>query len=162
MVGWRVIRSCLLKMRRRLALEDRYGIRSGQRSPRKISLDRDVARRNGIGFGASSWLPRWLPRVVPGVDWRNLAPASTRQMSVGIMLASPQSRNPCGNPGNDRRLLLRDSCCRRGANSALALANKPERRGQACGAAQFIFQTRRRITSRAKHSSEQPQVTAPP
>ncbi len=94
-----MIRSCLLKIERRLALADRYGIPLQDNDSAADSASTAAFAANGIGV--------WRARLgcgggcrgpVSGVDWRNLAPASRDKVGWRSGWRPRIFTNPCGSP----------------------------------------------------------------
>ena len=154
-----MIRSCLLKIERRLALADRYGIPLRTTIPRPTQPRPRRLLRTALAFGAlvvaaAVVAAVLFPESIGGILHR---PHATK--SVGILVGVPESSPTPAAVQNASTPVAPATVLSQAANPALALANQPATDG---AAALNSSQTPAADLQRGETSSEQPQVTAPP
>jgi hypothetical protein len=153
-----MIRSCLLKFERRLALADRYGIPFRTAIPRPTQ-PRPRRLRTAVAFGAlvlaaAVVVAVLFPESIGGILHR---PRATK--SIGILVGVPESSPTPAAVQYASTPVPPATVLSQAANTALALANQPATDG---AAAPNSSQTPARDLQQGETSSEQPQVTAPP
>jgi len=154
-----MIRSCLLKIERRLALADRYGIPLRTTIPRPTQPRPRRLLRTALAFGAlvvaaAVVAAVLFPESIGGILHR---PHATK--SVGILVGVPESSPTPAAVQNASTPVAPATLLSQAANAALALANQPATDG---AAASNSSQTPTTDLQQGETSSEQPQVTAPP
>ena len=154
-----MIRSCLLKIERRLALADRYGIPLRTTIPRPTQPRPRRLLRTALAFGAlvvaaAVVAAVLFPESIGGILHR---PHATK--SVGILVGVPESSPTPAAVQNASTPVAPATVLSQAANAALALANQPATDG---AAAPNSSQTPTTDLQQGETSSEQPQVTAPP
>jgi len=154
-----LIRSCLLKIERRLALADRYGIPLRTTIPRPTQPRPRRLLRTALAFGAlvvaaAVVAAVLFPESIGGILHR---PHATK--SVGILVGVPESSLTPAAVQNSSTAVAPATVLSQAANAALALANQPATDG---AAAPNSSQTPAADLQQGETSSEQPQVTALP
>ena len=154
-----MIRSCLLKIERRLALADRYGIPLRTTIPRPTQPRPRRLLRTALAFGALVVAAAVVagvlfPESIGGILHR---PHATK--SVGILVGVPESSPTPAAVQNSSTPVAPATVLSQAANAALALANQPATDG---AAAPNSSQTPAADLQQGETSSEQPQVTALP
>jgi hypothetical protein len=154
-----MIRSCLLKIERRLALADRYGIPLRTTIPRPTQPRPRRLLRTALAFGAlvvaaAVVAAVLFPESIGGILHR---PHATK--SVGILVGIPESSPTPAAVQNSSTPVAPATVLSQAANATLAQANQPATDG---AAALNSSQTPAADLQRGETSSEQPQVTAPP
>jgi len=154
-----MIRSCLLKIERRLALADRYGIPLRTTIPRPTQPRPRRLLRTALAFGALVMAAAVVaavlfPESIGGILHR---PHATK--SVGILVGVPESSPTPAAVQNASTPVAPATVLSQAANAALALANQPATDG---AAAPNSSQTPTTDLQQGETSSKQPQVTAPP
>jgi hypothetical protein len=154
-----MIRSCLLKIERRLALADRYGIPLRTTIPRPTQPRPRRLLRTALAFGAlvvaaAVVAAVLFPESIGGILHR---PHATK--SVGILVGVPESSPTPAAVQNASTPVAPATVLSQAANAALALANQPATDG---AAAPNSSQTPTTDLQQSETSTEQPQVTAPP
>ncbi len=154
-----MIRSCLLKIERRLALADRYGIPFRTTIPRPTQPRPRRLLRTALAFGAlvlaaAVVVAVLFPESIGGILHR---PRATK--SIGILVGVPESSPTPAAVQNASTPVAPATVLSQAANAALALANQPATDG---AAAPNSSQTPATDLQQGETSSEQPQVTAPP
>jgi hypothetical protein len=154
-----MIRSCLLKIERRLALADRYGIPFRTAIPRPTQPRPRRLLRTALAFGAlvlaaAVVVAVLFPESIGGILHR---PRATK--SIGILVGVPESSPTPAAVQNASTPVAPATVLSQAANAALALANQPATDG---AAAPSSSQTPATDLQQGETSSEQPQVTAPP
>jgi len=154
-----MIRSCLLKIERRLALADRYGIPLRTTIPRPTQPRPRRLLRTALAFGAlvvaaAVVAAVLFPESIGGILHR---PHATK--SVGILVGVPESSPTPAAVQNASTPVAPATMLSQAANAALAPANQPATDG---AAAPNSSQTPAADLQQGETSSEQPQVTAPP
>jgi hypothetical protein len=154
-----MIRSCLLKIERRLALADRYGIPFRTAIPRPTQPRPRRLLRTAFAFGALVLAAAiaaavLFPESIGGILHR---PHATK--SIGVLVGVPESSPTPAAVQNASTPVAPATVLSQAANAALALANQPATDG---AAAPNSSQTPATDLQQGETSSEQPQVTAPP
>jgi serine/threonine protein kinase len=125
-----MIRSCLLKMERRLALADKYGIpfRTTIRRPTEAHPRRLLRTALAVGalvLAAAVIAPLLFPVPISGLLHR---PRETK--TIGVLVGVPESPTPAA-AQNASASVAPETVLSHAANSALALANQPSTDGAA-------------------------------
>jgi hypothetical protein len=154
-----MIRSCLLKIERRLALADRYGIPLRTTIPRPTQPRPRRLLRTALAFGAlvvaaAVVAAVLFPESISGILHR---PHATK--SVGILVGVPESSPTPAAVQNASTPVAPATVLSQAANAALAPANQPATDG---AAASNSSQTPAADLQQGETASEPPQVTAPP
>ena len=154
-----MIRSCLLKIERRLALADRYGIPLRTTIPRPTQPRPRRLLRTALAFGAlvvaaAVVAAVLFPESIGGILHR---PHATK--SVGILVGVPESSPTPAAVQNASTPVAPATVLSQAANAALALANQPATDG---AAAPNSSQTPTTDLQQSETSTEQLQGTAPP
>ena len=154
-----MIRSCLLKIERRLALADRYGIPFRTAIPQPTQPRPRRLLRTALAFGALVLAAAVVaavlfPESIGGILHR---PRATK--SIGILVGVPESSPTPAAIQNASTPVAPATVLSQAANTALALANQPATDG---AAAPNSSQTPAADLQQGETSSEQPQVTALP
>ena len=154
-----MIRSCLLKIERRLALADRYGIPFRTTIPRPNEPRPRRLLRTALAFGALVLAAAVVAAVLfPGSIGGILhRPHATK--SVGILVGVPESSPPPAAVQNASTPVAPATVLSQAANAPLALANQPAMDDKA---APNSSQTPASDLQQGQTPSEQPQVAAPP
>jgi Protein kinase domain len=154
-----MIRSCLLKIERRLALADRYGIPFRTAIPQPTQPRPRPLLRTALAFGALVLAAAVVaavlfPESIGGILHR---PRATK--SIGILVGVPESSPTPAAVQNASTPVAPATVPSQAANAALALANQPATDG---AAAPNSSQTPAADLQQGETSSEQPQVTTLP
>jgi len=154
-----MIRSCLLKIERRLALADRYGIpfrttipRPTQPRPRRLL--RTALAFSALVLAAAVVAAVLFPESIGGILHR---PRGTN--SIGVLVGVAESSPTPAAVQNASTPVAPATVLSQAANGALALANQPAPDG---AAAPNSSQTPAEDLQQSQTSSEQPEVAAPP
>jgi hypothetical protein len=153
-----MIRSCLLKIERRLTLADRYGIPFRTTIPRPTHPRPRRLLRTALAFGALVLAAAVIaavlfPESIGGILHR---PHATK--SIGVLVGVPESSPTPAAVQNASTPVAPATVLSQAANSALALANQPATDG---AATPNSSQAPAADLQQGQTSSEQPQVTAP-
>src|SRR5947208_1763904 len=154
-----MIRSCLLKIERRLALADRYGIPFRTTIPRPTQPRPRRLLRTALAFGALVLAAAVVAAVLfpESVGVILHQPRATK--SIGVLVGVPESsptQPPRQNPSTP---VAPASVLSQAANAALALANQPATDG---AAVPNSSQTPAADLQQPQTSNAQPQVAAMP
>jgi hypothetical protein len=154
-----MIRSCLLKIERRLALADRYGIPLRTTIPRPTQPRPRRLLRTALAFGAlvvaaAVVAAVLFPESIGGILHR---PHATK--SVGILVGVPESSPTPAAVQNPSTPVAPATVLSQAANAARALANQP---ATDSAAAPNSSQTPTTDLQQGETSTEQLQGTAPP
>ncbi|HET6887917.1 MAG TPA: hypothetical protein VFH87_08335 [Candidatus Udaeobacter sp.] len=152
-----MIRSCLLKIEKRLALADRYGIpfRTAIRrptQPRPRRLLRTALAFGALVLAAAVVAAVLFPESIGGILHR---PRTIK--SIGVLVGVPESSPTPAAVQNASTPVAPATVLSQAANAALALANQPATDG---AAAPNSSQTPAADLQQGETSSEQPQVAA--
>jgi serine/threonine protein kinase len=154
-----MIRSCLLKTERRLALADRYGIPFKTTIPRPTQPRPRRFLRTALAFGALVLTAAVVaavlfPESIGGILHR---PGATKP--IGVLVGVPESSPTPAAVQNASTPVAPSTVLSQAANAALALANQPAADG---AAAPNSSQTPAADLQQGQTSSDQPQASAPP
>ena len=154
-----MIRSCLLKIERRLALADRYGIPLRTTIPRPTQPRPRRLLRTALAFGALVLAAAVVaavlfPESIGGILHR---PRATK--SVGVLVGVPESSPTPAAVQNASTPVAPGTVLSQAANSALALANQPATDG---AAVPNSSQTPAADLQQTQTSNGQPQVATTP
>jgi serine/threonine protein kinase len=155
-----MIRSCLLKIERRFALADRYGIPFRTAIPRPTQPRPRRLLRTALAFGALVLAAAVIaavlfPESIGGILHR---PRATK--SIGVLVGVPESSPKPAAGQNASTPAGPASVLTQAANAALALANQPATDGGA--AVPNSSQTPAADLQQPQTSNAQPQVAAMP
>jgi serine/threonine protein kinase len=153
------IRSCLLKIERRLALADRYGIPFRTAIPRPTQPRPRRLLRTALAFGALVLAAAVVaavlfPESIGGILHR---PRATK--SIGILVGVPESSPTPAAVQNASTPVAPATVLSQAANAALALANQPATDG---AAAPNSSQTPAADLQQTQTSNGQPEVATTP
>jgi serine/threonine protein kinase len=153
-----MIRSCLLKIERRLALADRYGIPFRTTIPRPTQPQPRRLLRTALAFGAVVLAAAVLaavlfPESIGGILHR------PRAKSIGVLVGVPEPSPTPAAVQNPSTPVAPTTVLSQAANSAMALANQP---ATDAAAAPNSAQTPAADLQQNQTSSEQPQAAATP
>src|SRR5438093_8124123 len=154
-----MIRSCLLKIERRLALADRYGIPFRTTIPRPTQPRPRRLLRTALAFGAlivaaAVVAAVLFPESIGGILHR---PRATK--SIGVLVGVPESSPTPAAGQNASTPVAPAGVLSQAANAALALANQPATDG---AAVPNSSQTPAADLQQPQTSNAQPQVAAIP
>jgi Protein kinase domain len=154
-----MIRSCLLKIERRLALADRYGIPFRTAIPRPTQPRPRRLLRTALAFGALVLAAAVVaavlfPESIGGILHR---PRATK--SIGILVGVPESSPTPAAVQNASTPVAPATVLSQAANAALALANQPATDG---AAAPNSSQTPAADLQQTQMSNGQPEVARTP
>jgi serine/threonine protein kinase len=153
-----MIRSCLLKVERRLALADRYGIPFRTTIPRPTQPRPRRLLRTALAFGAlvvaaAVVAAVLFPESIGGILQR------PRAKSIGVMVGIPESSPTPAPVQNPSTPVAPATVLSQAANAALAVANQPATQGSA---GQNSSQTPAADLQQNQTSSGQPEAAATP
>ncbi|HEU5246557.1 MAG TPA: hypothetical protein VFU09_05660, partial [Candidatus Udaeobacter sp.] len=153
-----MIRNCMLKIERRLALADRYGIPFRTTIPRPTQPRPRRLLRTALAFGAvvvaAAVIAAVLfPESIGGILHR------PRAKSIGVLVGVPEPSPTPAAVQNPSTPVAPTTVLSQAANSAMALANQP---ATDAAAAPNSAQTPAADLQQNQRSSEQPQAAATP
>lgn len=154
-----MIRSCLLKIERRLALANRYGIPFRTAIPRPTQPRPRRLLRTALAFGALVLAAAVVAAVLFPESIGGILHRARATKSIGILVGVPESSPTPAAVQNASTPVAPATVLSQAANAALALANQPATDG---AAAPNSSQTPATDLQQGETSSEEPQVTAPP
>jgi hypothetical protein len=152
-----MIRSCLLKIERRLALADRYGIPFRTTIPRPTQPRPRRLLRTALAFGALIVAAAVVAAVLFPEPIGGILHRPREAKSIGVLVGVPESSPTPAAVQTSSTPVAPATVLSQAANSALALANQPD------GAAvPNSSQTPAEDTQQDQTSSGQPPVAATP
>ena len=154
-----MIRSCLLKIERRLALADRYGIpfRTTIRQPTQPRPRRLL--RTALAFGALVVAAAVVAAVLFPESVGGILHRSREAKSIGVLVGVPESSPTPAAVQNPSAPVAPATALSQAANGALALTNQPATDG---AAAQNSSQSPAADLQQNQTSSGQPEAAATP
>jgi serine/threonine protein kinase len=153
-----MIRSCLLKIERRLALADRYGIPFRTTIPRPTQPRPRRLLRTALAFGALIVAAAVVAAVLFPESIGGILHPPREAKSIGVLVGVPESSPTPAAVQNASTPVAPATVLSQTANAALALANQPATEG---AAAPNSSQTPAADLQQGETSSEESQVTAP-
>jgi serine/threonine protein kinase len=126
-----MIRSCLLKIERRLALTDRYGIPFRTTVPRPTQPQPRRLLRTALAFGALILAAAVVAAVLFPVSIGTILHQPRETKTIGVLVGVPESSPTPAAVENAATPVTPDTVLSQAANAALALANRPAADGTA-------------------------------
>lgn len=154
-----MIRSCLLKIERRLALVDRYGIPLRTTIPRPTQPRPRRLLRTALAFGALVLAAAVVAAVLFPESIGGILRQPRATKSIGILVGVPESSPTPAAVQNASTPVAPATVLSQAANSALALANQPATDG---AAVPNSSQTPAADLQQTQTSNGQPQVATTP
>jgi serine/threonine protein kinase len=153
-----MIRSCLLKIERRLALADRYGIPFRTTIPRPTQPRPRRLLRTALAFGALIVAAAVVAAVLFPESIGGILHRPREAKSIGVLVGVPESSPTPAAVQNASTPVAPATVLSQAANAALALANQP---ATGSAAAPNSSQTPVADLQQGETSSAEPQVAAP-
>ena len=153
-----MIRSCLLKIERRLALADRYGIPFRTTIPRPTQPRPRRLLRTALAFGALIVAAAVVAAVLFPESIGGILHRPREAKSIGVLVGVPESSPTPAAVQNASTPVAPATVLSQAANAALALANQPATEG---AATPNSSQTPAADLQQGETSSAEPQVAAP-
>jgi Protein kinase domain len=153
-----MIRSCLLKIERRLTLADRYGIPFRTTIPRPTQPRPRRLLRTALAFGALVLAAAVIAAVLFPESIGGILRRPHETKSIGVLVGVPEPSATPAAVQNASTPVAPATVLSQAANAALALANQPATDG---AAAPNSSQTPVSDLQQGQTSSEQPQVATP-
>jgi hypothetical protein len=153
-----MIRSCLLKIERRLALADRYGIPFRTTIPRPTQPRPRRLLRTALAFGALIVAAAVVAAVLFPESIGGILHRPREAKSIGVLVGVPESSPTPAAVQNASTPVAPATVLSQAANAALALANQPATES---AAAPNSSQTPAADLQQGETSSAEPQVAAP-
>ena len=153
-----MIRSCLLKIERRLALADRYGIPFRTTIPRPTQPRPRRLLRTALAFGALMVAAAVVAAVLFPESIGGILHRPREAKSIGVLVGVPESSPTPAAVQNASTPVAPATVLSQAANAALALANQPATEG---AATPNPSQTPAADLQQGQTSSAEPQVAAP-
>ncbi|HET9687678.1 MAG TPA: hypothetical protein VFP79_10925, partial [Pseudolabrys sp.] len=153
-----MIRSCLLKIERRLALADRYGIPFRTTIPRPTQPRPRRLLRTALAFGALIVAAAVVAAVLFPESIGGILHRPREAKSIGVLVGVPESSPTPAAVQNASTPVAPATVLSQAANAALALANQPATES---AAAPNPSQTPAADLQQGETSSAEPQVAAP-
>jgi Protein kinase domain len=154
-----MIRSCLLKVERRLALADRYGIPFRTTIPRPAQQQPRRLLRTALAFGALVVAAAVAAAVLFPESVGGILHRSREAKSIGVLVGVPESSPTPAAVQNPSAPVAPATVLSQAANGALALTNQPATDG---AAVQNSSQSPAADLQQNQTSSGQPEAAATP